>query len=123
MRFSSWSWNTGPALYTLRRVLEGLWEFAQPVHMCFVDLEKAFDHVSLVVFCGECSVRRCSRHVPPGGGPGEDPGHAGETMSLSWPGNASGVPPEELEEVSGVREVWASLLRLLPPRPGPGLSG
>ncbi|KAI3369843.1 hypothetical protein L3Q82_024419 [Scortum barcoo] len=27
-------------------------------------------------------------------------------------------PPEELEEVSGVREVWASLLRLLPPRPG-----
>ncbi|KAI3369751.1 hypothetical protein L3Q82_024580 [Scortum barcoo] len=22
--------------------LEGLWEFAQPVHMCFVDLEKAF---------------------------------------------------------------------------------
>ncbi|KAI3352855.1 hypothetical protein L3Q82_019428 [Scortum barcoo] len=32
-------------LYTLRdRVLEGLWEFAQPVHMCFVDLEKAFDH-------------------------------------------------------------------------------
>ncbi|KAI3376614.1 hypothetical protein L3Q82_017048, partial [Scortum barcoo] len=39
------------------RVLEGLWEFAQPVHMCFVDLEKAFDTVSLVVFCGECSVR------------------------------------------------------------------
>ncbi|KAI3364724.1 hypothetical protein L3Q82_010853, partial [Scortum barcoo] len=27
------------------RVLEGLWEFAQPVHMCFVDLEKAFDRV------------------------------------------------------------------------------
>ncbi|KAK3526845.1 hypothetical protein QTP86_000734 [Hemibagrus guttatus] len=23
----------------------GSWEFAQPVHMCFVDLEKAFDHV------------------------------------------------------------------------------
>uniref|UniRef100_A0A8C9VLN8 Reverse transcriptase domain-containing protein n=1 Tax=Scleropages formosus TaxID=113540 RepID=A0A8C9VLN8_SCLFO len=30
-------------LYTLTRVLEGSWEFAQPVHMCFVDLEKAFD--------------------------------------------------------------------------------
>ncbi|KAK3572560.1 hypothetical protein QTP86_000430 [Hemibagrus guttatus] len=29
-------------LYTLHRVLEGLWEFAQPVHMCFLDLEKAF---------------------------------------------------------------------------------
>ncbi|KAI3366216.1 hypothetical protein L3Q82_010047, partial [Scortum barcoo] len=65
----------------------------------------------------DASLGRCSRHVPPGGGPGEDPGHAGETMSLGWPGNASGVPPEELEEVSGVREVWASLLRLLPPRP------
>ena len=32
-------------LYTLCRVLEGSWEFAQPVHMCFVDLEKAFDRV------------------------------------------------------------------------------
>ncbi|KAI3356429.1 hypothetical protein L3Q82_017643 [Scortum barcoo] len=32
-------------LYTLHRALEGLWEFAQPVHMCFVDLEKAFDCV------------------------------------------------------------------------------
>ncbi|KAK3516029.1 hypothetical protein QTP70_001869 [Hemibagrus guttatus] len=32
-------------LYTLHRVLEGLWEFAQPVHMCFVDLEKAFECV------------------------------------------------------------------------------
>ncbi|KAI3372478.1 hypothetical protein L3Q82_022972 [Scortum barcoo] len=30
-------------LYTLHRVLEGLWEFAQPVHMFFVDLEKAFE--------------------------------------------------------------------------------
>ncbi|KAK3545105.1 hypothetical protein QTP70_000615 [Hemibagrus guttatus] len=32
-------------LYTLHRELEGSWEFAQPVHMCFVDLEKAFDRV------------------------------------------------------------------------------
>ncbi|KAK3529274.1 hypothetical protein QTP70_024827, partial [Hemibagrus guttatus] len=32
-------------LYTLHRVLEGSWEFAQPVHMCFVDLEKAFERV------------------------------------------------------------------------------
>ncbi|KAK3510565.1 hypothetical protein QTP70_010565 [Hemibagrus guttatus] len=36
-------------LYTLHRVLEGLWEFAQPVHMCFVDLEKAFDRVPCAV--------------------------------------------------------------------------
>ncbi|KAI3361906.1 hypothetical protein L3Q82_001985 [Scortum barcoo] len=26
-------------------------------------------------------------------------------MSLGWPGNASGIPPEELEEVSGVEEM------------------
>ncbi|KAK3543181.1 hypothetical protein QTP70_012285 [Hemibagrus guttatus] len=32
-------------LYTLHRVLEGSWEFAQPVHMCFVDMEKAFNRV------------------------------------------------------------------------------
>ncbi|KAI3375665.1 hypothetical protein L3Q82_003973 [Scortum barcoo] len=32
---------------------------------------------------------------------------------LAW--ERLGVPLEELEEVSGVREVWASLLRLLPP--------
>lgn len=27
------------------RVLEDSWEFAQPVHMCFVNLEKAFNRV------------------------------------------------------------------------------
>ncbi|KAK3530975.1 hypothetical protein QTP70_007272 [Hemibagrus guttatus] len=32
-------------LYTIHRVLECSWEFAQPVHMRFVDLEKAFDRV------------------------------------------------------------------------------
>ena len=37
--------GTLDVLYTLRRVLEGSWESAQPVHMCFVDLEKAFDRV------------------------------------------------------------------------------
>ncbi|KAK3538466.1 hypothetical protein QTP86_003694 [Hemibagrus guttatus] len=35
---------------------------------------------------------------------------------LTW--KRLGIPPEELEEVSGEREVWASLLRLLPWRPG-----
>ncbi|KAL0200215.1 hypothetical protein M9458_003402, partial [Cirrhinus mrigala] len=45
--------GTMDQLYTLFRVLEGSWEFAQPVHMCFVDLEKAF--VSLAGSCGGCS--------------------------------------------------------------------
>ncbi|KAK3524866.1 hypothetical protein QTP86_010089 [Hemibagrus guttatus] len=37
---------------------------------------------------------------------------------LTW--ERLGIPPEELEEVSRERGVWASLLRLLPPRPGSG---
>ncbi|KAK3510818.1 hypothetical protein QTP70_022736 [Hemibagrus guttatus] len=44
-------------LYTLHRVLEGSWEFAQPVHMCFVDLEKAFDRVPLWEVLWEYGVR------------------------------------------------------------------
>ncbi|KAI3366659.1 hypothetical protein L3Q82_009337, partial [Scortum barcoo] len=54
-----------------------------------------------------------------GGGLGEDPGQRWRdyVSRLAW--ERLGVPPEELEEVSGVREVWASLLRLLPPRPSP----
>ncbi|KAK3558236.1 hypothetical protein QTP86_013969 [Hemibagrus guttatus] len=37
---------------------------------------------------------------------------------LAW--EHLGIPPEELEEVAREREVWASLLRLLPPRPSSG---
>ena len=49
----------------------------------------------------------CSWHALPGGDPEGDPGHSGVTMSLGWPWNA------------GEREVWVSLLRQLPPQPGP----
>ncbi|TWW68222.1 hypothetical protein D4764_19G0000200 [Takifugu flavidus] len=37
--------GTVDQLYTLSKVFKGAWEFAQPVHMCFVDLEKAFNRV------------------------------------------------------------------------------
>ena len=47
------------------------------------------------------------------GGPREDTGHAGGTMSHGWLGNA----PKELDKVAGEGRVWASLLRLLPRRP------
>ncbi|KAI3352329.1 hypothetical protein L3Q82_005297 [Scortum barcoo] len=45
--------------------------------------------------------------------------HWRDYVSLELPAweRASGVPPEELEEVSGVNEVSVSLLRLLPPWP------
>lgn len=41
-------------LYTLRWVLEGTGECAQPVHMCFVHLQKVFNPVP-VGSCGGCS--------------------------------------------------------------------
>ncbi|KAI3365316.1 hypothetical protein L3Q82_010406, partial [Scortum barcoo] len=71
----------------------------------------------------DASLGRCSRRVPPGEGPVGRPRTRWRdyVSRLAW--ERLGIPPEELEEVSGVREVWASLLRLLPPRPGPGPSG
>ena len=37
--------GTTDQLFTLAGVLEGAWEYNLPVHMCFVDLEKAYDQV------------------------------------------------------------------------------
>lgn len=37
--------GTTDQLFTLARILEGAWEYAHPVYMCFVDLEKAYDQV------------------------------------------------------------------------------
>ncbi|KAI3362708.1 hypothetical protein L3Q82_001775 [Scortum barcoo] len=46
--------------------------------------------------------RECSRHVSHREeAPWEDPGHAGETMSLGWPGNASGSPRKSWRKCLG----------------------
>ncbi len=37
--------ETVDQLFTLAGLLGGAWEFAHPVYMCFVDLEKAYDRV------------------------------------------------------------------------------
>lgn len=31
-------------LFILLEIFEGVWEFHQPAYMCFMDLEKEFDH-------------------------------------------------------------------------------
>lgn len=46
MWFSSWLWNTGPALYPCKGA-RGHMGVHPTIHMCFVDMEKAYDHVPL----------------------------------------------------------------------------
>lgn len=55
----------------------------------------------------DASMERGFRHFQLGEGPEVDPGHAGEFIFICWYGNSL-VSSEELEEVAGEREAWAS---------------
>ena len=50
----------------------------------------------------------------------EEPTEVARASVSDAPWECLGILPEELEEVSVEREVWVSLLKQLPPRPGPG---
>ena len=63
---------------------------------------------------------RYTGHVQLAGGLEVDPEHAGGITYLLWPGKRLRVPQEELESVAGERDVWYSLLSLLPLQPGRG---
>ncbi|KAI3376029.1 hypothetical protein L3Q82_016562 [Scortum barcoo] len=53
--FPSRSWNTGPRLYTLHRVLEGFYGSLPNQSTCALWIWRRHSTVSLVVFSGECS--------------------------------------------------------------------
>lgn len=61
----------------------------------------------------DATLERYSGNVTQCGGPGKDPGHAGETTALSWPSNTSGSARGTDWRKSG------PMLGLLPPQPGP----
>ena len=44
MRILSWQIHHGP-VFALYQIFEKSWEYAKEAYTCFVDLEKAYDHV------------------------------------------------------------------------------
>ena len=87
-----------------------------------------------------CLPREVFLAYPGGRTPRGRPGHAGVTMSPSWKGREGwngrltgglvqwpfqrlGILPEELEEVSGEREVWVSPVQAAAPATQPRISG
>ena len=71
--------------------------------------------------CSICSDADCTGEVFRACPTGRRPQGRPRTMSLGWPGNVLGFPWKSwMKWWEG--EVWASLLRLLPPHPNPGLA-
>ena len=62
---------------------------------------------------------RCSGHVPPVGGVQEDPGQAGGTMSLEWPGNVSASPLKNWTKWLGRGKSGLACLGCCPRNPTP----
>ena len=102
-------------LHTLSRVLEDAWEVAQPVHMCFVDLEKAFDLAVRSQMRWFGHLVRMPPRSPPGKmfkAQGPRKTQVGlEGLCISDSLETPRIPP---------RKSWATLLRLLLPRPDSG---
>lgn len=66
----------------------------------------------------DTSWERCFGRVQQGEDHEGDPGHAGETPG--WPLECLGVLLEELGEVAEKRNIWSSLLKMLPLQPRSG---
>lgn len=110
----------------------GAWEFARPVHVCFVDSLVSGPLIRALRFlCNQCQIlahiagrldsasdalcgpvwysQRLDQRTDPIGQEALSNGR-----NLAW--ERFGILLEELDEVAWEKEAWASLLRLLPPR-------
>lgn len=99
------SFSQRVACLSLRdREVQSFWKESEQIHCSFKSKGGG------LVICLGCLLAE----VLLGGGPRVDPGHAGKIISFGWPRHAPCVPPDELEEVASVRELWLSLLGLPP---------
>ncbi|XP_015254999.1 PREDICTED: dematin-like [Cyprinodon variegatus] len=93
----------GSSLVQVIWVLQGAREFTQPAHMCFVDLEKAFNFVPIGDLWGVMQETSQLRW------PGRHAGLGGDQWTTLWRDYVSrlawerlGLPSAELKEVSGL---------------------
>ncbi|KAL7876407.1 hypothetical protein AOLI_G00113700 [Acnodon oligacanthus] len=115
--------GTMDQLFTLLWIVEGAWEFANTVYMCFMDLEKAYDcvprdilqEVLLEYDAPGCLLVGVYQARPTEIRPqGHSRTHSRDYISkLAW--ERLGVPGNELEDVAEDRVIWDSLLSQLLP--------